>query len=100
MLGPGVIVPAQSVSLRGAEHWVMVQVQPGVFEPREVRVGHVGPSEIVISRGLEAGELVVKENALLLARELRQAQETAAAVVEAEAADPKKVSNAAGTGKP
>jgi len=99
-LSSGVVVPASAVILRGTQHSVMVQVQPGVFEPREVRVGHVGPSEIVISRGLEAGELVVKENALLLARELRQAQETAAAVVEAEAADPKKVSNAIGSEKP
>jgi cobalt-zinc-cadmium efflux system membrane fusion protein len=100
MLSSGVVVPASAVILRGTQHSVMVQVQPGVFEAREVRVGHVGPSEIVIARGLEVGELVVRENTLLLARELRQAQETAAAVVEAEAADPKKVSSAAGTGKP
>ncbi|WP_077000065.1 efflux RND transporter periplasmic adaptor subunit [Variovorax sp. KK3] len=101
MLSSGVVVPASAVMLRGAQQSVMVQVQPGVFEAREVRVGHAGPSEIVVSRGLEVGELVVKENALLLARELRQAQESAAAVVEAESADPKKMSaNAAGAGKP
>lgn len=98
-LSSGVVVPASAVILRGAQHSVMVQVQPGVFEPREVRVGHVGPSEIVVSRGLEVGELVVKENALLLERELRQARETAAAV-EAGAAEPKTVSAATGTDKP
>ncbi|MDM0075335.1 efflux RND transporter periplasmic adaptor subunit [Variovorax sp. J2P1-59] len=88
MLGSGgVVVPASAVILRGAQHSVLIQVQPGVFEPREVRIGYSGPAEIVLSSGLEVGEMVVSENALLLARELRQAQDTAAA-------------NVAGAGKP
>ncbi|MDM0107461.1 efflux RND transporter periplasmic adaptor subunit [Variovorax sp. J22R24] len=88
MLGSGgVVVPASAVILRGAQHSVLIQVQPGVFEPREVRIGYSGPAEIVLSSGLEVGEMVVSENALLLARELRQAQDTAAA-------------NVVGTGKP
>lgn len=79
MLGSGVVVPATAVILRGAQHTVLVQVQPGVFEAREVRVGYSGPTEIVISGGLEVGEMVVSDNALLLSRELRLAQETPAA---------------------
>ncbi|MBC5764054.1 efflux RND transporter periplasmic adaptor subunit [Ramlibacter albus] len=76
-VGSGVLVPAQAVSLRGAKHFVMVQVQPGAFEPREVVLGWQGPKEVLVKQGLEAGELVVGENVLLLARQYRTAQETA-----------------------
>ena len=77
MLGPGVVIPAQAVSLRGAQHTVLVQVQPGVFETREVVLSYEGPREVVVSRGLEVGEQVVSENMLLLARQFRMAQEEA-----------------------
>jgi len=99
--GAGVVVPASAVMLHGAQHSVLVQVQPGVFETRDVQVGRLGPSEIAISRGLEAGELVVSENALLLARELCEAQRSAAVFTEPAAEADKHV--AAGTldsGKP
>ncbi|MBI2769064.1 MAG: efflux RND transporter periplasmic adaptor subunit [Burkholderiales bacterium] len=77
-LGSGVIVPAQAVTLRGTKHSVMVQVQPGVFEWREVALGYQGPREVVVSQGLEAGEQVVSENLLLLARQFRIAQDSTA----------------------
>jgi len=77
MLGSGVLVPAQAVSLRGTEHWVMVQVQPGVFEPRDVTVGYQGPKDVVVTKGLEAGEQVVSDNLLLLARQYRLALDAA-----------------------
>ncbi len=83
MLSSGVVVPASAVILRGTQHLVMLQVQPGVFESREVRIGYSGPGEIVISRGLEVGDQVVKDNALLLARELRDAQESSGATTQA-----------------
>lgn len=76
--GSGVMIPAQAVSLRGVHHLVMVQVQPGVFEPREVALGYQGPGEVLVTRGLEAGEQVVSENMLLLSRQYRISQETAA----------------------
>lgn len=76
--GSGVLIPAQAVSLRGVHHSVMVQVQPGVFEPREVSLGYQGPRDVLVTRGLEAGEQVVSENMLLLARQYQIAQETAA----------------------
>ncbi len=78
-LGSGVLVPAGAVVLRGTQQWVMVQVQPGVFEPREVKLGYEGPQEVLISRGLEVGEQVVSENTLLLARQFRIAREEASA---------------------
>jgi cobalt-zinc-cadmium efflux system membrane fusion protein len=73
MLGDGVVVPAAAVILRGTQHSVVVQTQPGVFELRDVQVGYTGPTEVVVSRGLEVGEQVVTENTLLLARLLRLA---------------------------
>ena len=77
ILGAGVVVPSQAVSLLGTKHTVMVQTQPGVFESREVGLSYQGPKETVVSRGLEAGEQVVTENMLLLVREFRIAQSDA-----------------------
>lgn len=77
IVGNGVVVPSQAVSLQGAKHTVLVQVQPGVFESREIEVSYQGPRETVVSRGLEAGDQVVSENMLLLLREFRSAQEDA-----------------------
>lgn len=77
ILGAGVVIPSQAVSLLGTKHTVMVQTQPGVFESREVGLSYQGPKESVVSRGLEAGEQVVTENMLLLVREFRIAQSDA-----------------------
>lgn len=77
MLGQGVVIPAQAVSLAGARHVVLVQTEPGVFERREVWLSYEGSREVVVSRGLEAGEQVVSENSLLLTRQFRLAQEEA-----------------------
>ncbi len=74
-VGSGVVVPAQAVLLRGARHSVFVQSAPGVFEPREVRLGWQGPQQAVVTRGLEVGEQIVSDNVLLLARQYRLAQE-------------------------
>jgi membrane fusion protein, heavy metal efflux system len=76
-LGAGVVIPSSAVTLRGARHWLFVQTQPGVFEPREVTLGYEGPKEVVVSRGLEVGEQVVSDNVLLLARAFRLAQDEA-----------------------
>jgi len=76
-LSAGVLVPASTVQLRGTEHWAYVQTEPGVFEPRRVQLGYEGPQEVLIINGVQAGELVVKENSLLLAREFRNAQDEA-----------------------
>ncbi len=76
-LADGVLVPATAVYLRGTEHWTYVQTEPGVFEPRRVKLGYEGQQEVLIVDGVKAGERVVKENSLLLAREFRIAQEEA-----------------------
>lgn len=74
-LGEGVLVPAQAVSLQGERHSVIVQVKPGVFEPREVTIGYQGANGVLVTGGLHAGEQVVSENMLLLQRQYRLAQE-------------------------
>jgi membrane fusion protein, heavy metal efflux system len=76
-LAKGVLVPASAVQLRGTEHWTYVQTEPGVFEPRLVKLGYEGLQEVLIVEGVQANELVVKENSLLLAREFRNAQDEA-----------------------
>ena len=76
-LGAGVAIPASALILNGAKHLVMVEVQPGVFEPRDVQIGFSGPKDVVVSRGLEVGEQVVSDNVLLLSRLLRLARESA-----------------------
>ncbi len=76
--GQALVVPASAVQLRGTTHWVMVQVAPGAFEPREVAVGWLGAKEVTIGQGLKAGEQVVSDNLLLLVRQYGQARDAAA----------------------
>ena len=81
ILSSGVVVPTTAVLLSGSSHSVYVQLQPGIFEPREVQLGYEGPKEVVISRGLEVGEQVVSDNTMLLARLFKMAQDDALAPV-------------------
>ena len=82
-LSAGVLVPSSAVQLRGNEHWDYVQTEVGVYEPRRVKLGYEGIQDVLIVDGLQAGELVVKDNGLLLAREFRIAQENALKPAEA-----------------
>ena len=76
-VGNSIEVPASAVFLRGNQHYVFVQSQAGVFEPRDVKVAYEGAQRVLLSEGLQEGEQVVSQNGLLLARELRLAQEAA-----------------------
>ncbi|KAF1050139.1 efflux RND transporter periplasmic adaptor subunit [Xylophilus sp.] len=75
--GDGVAIPSDAVTLRGTDHAVFVQTEPGVFEPRTVEIGHEGPREVIVTKGLKAGEKVAAQNVLLLARQFQVAQEEA-----------------------
>lgn len=72
-LPAGVMVPTPAVRLEGAAHWVMVEVAPGTFEQREVGVGYQGQGETLVTSGLAAGDQVVNQNMLMLARQYRLA---------------------------
>jgi cobalt-zinc-cadmium efflux system membrane fusion protein len=76
-LEAGVLVPSSAVQLRGTEHWTYVQTEAGVYEPRRVKLGYEGIQQVLIVEGVQAGERVVKDNGLLLAREFRIAHENA-----------------------
>lgn len=71
----GVLVPATAALLNGAKHFVFVQSTAGVFEPREVVLGFEGPKVVLVTKGLTAGESVVSENTLLLARLWRMSRD-------------------------
>ena len=72
----GVMVPATAVMLRAGQHSVFVQTRAAEFERRRVQVMYEGPKEVILSSGLQTGEQVVVENALLLNRLLTLAQES------------------------
>lgn len=93
MLGAGVMVPASAVVLRGTGHVVYVQSAPGTFEAREVKLGYTGSKDVLVTRGLEAGDEVVSENTLLLARQFGNAEPGSTATATAS-------TDKAGAGKP
>ena len=75
----GVVVPAAAVLLRGTQHAAFVQTAPGVFERREVELSYEGSKDVVLKSGVRAGEKVVTDNVLLLARILRNVLDEAPA---------------------
>jgi Cu(I)/Ag(I) efflux system membrane fusion protein len=68
-------VPEEVVLRTGTRSVVIVQKEPGVFEPREVHLGAAGGGFREIRRGLEAGETVVASSQFLIDSEssLREA---------------------------
>ncbi|MBY0411765.1 MAG: efflux RND transporter periplasmic adaptor subunit [Burkholderiaceae bacterium] len=73
----GVVIPAAAVTLNGTKHTVFVQREPGVFETRTITLGHEGPKDVEAATGLAAGEKVVTQNVLLLARQFQLATNSA-----------------------
>ena len=60
------MLPASAVIDRGLQQFVWVEVSPGTFAPRQVRVGTRTPDRVEILSGLAAGESVVVEGAFLI----------------------------------
>ncbi|MCP5116030.1 MAG: efflux RND transporter periplasmic adaptor subunit, partial [bacterium] len=73
--GGVVRVPEEVVLRTGERSVVIVQTEPGLFEPREVELGSAGGGYQEIRRGLEAGEMVVASSQFLIDSEsnLREA---------------------------
>jgi cobalt-zinc-cadmium efflux system membrane fusion protein len=59
-------LPAPSVFLHGSQHYVFVAEQPGVFRRREVKLGETADDHVEIADGVQPGERVVSDGALLL----------------------------------
>lgn len=63
---PQLQLPARAVYLRGSQHYVFVEEQPGKFRRREVELGAESADRVEIVHGLQPGERVVSEGVLLL----------------------------------
>jgi len=61
-----VVVPTTALVLRGDESFAFVEVGDWVFEPRPVVTGEQHGSVTVVTRGLDAGTLVVTREAVVL----------------------------------
>jgi RND family efflux transporter MFP subunit len=69
--GEGVAVPEDAVIDTGTRQVVFVERQPGVFEPREVRVGVRGEGRALLLSGVREGERVATRANFLLDSESR-----------------------------
>jgi cobalt-zinc-cadmium efflux system membrane fusion protein len=63
----GVEVPTKAVFSKDKDHFVFVEISPGQFERRSVKLGLENDGRTVIREGLSAGERVVVEGCLMLA---------------------------------
>ena len=66
-----VMVPSTAVMDTGLRKIVYVEKDEGLFEPREIELGHQGENGWVVKKGLEAGEKVVIDGNFLLDSESR-----------------------------
>lgn len=62
----GVDVPAKAVFMKGDRHFLYVETQPGAYLHREIELGAEHEGKIVVRSGVQPGERVVTEGALLL----------------------------------
>ena len=65
-LGSAVVVPVGAVMDTGKRQVVWVETQPGMFEPRDVKVGAREGSSIQILSGVNAGEKVAASGGYLI----------------------------------
>ncbi len=63
---PEIVVPQTAIVLRGDSNVVFVETAPWTFEPREVTLGPPLGDALVVTHGLDAGDRVVVQNAVLL----------------------------------
>jgi membrane fusion protein, heavy metal efflux system len=63
---PRVVVPTTALVLRGDESYAYVEVGDWVFEPRSVVTGEQQGGMTVVTKGLDAGTLVVTREAVVL----------------------------------
>jgi Cu(I)/Ag(I) efflux system membrane fusion protein len=70
-LGQALAVPENAVIDTGARQLVYVQTQPGIYEPRAVRLGRQAEGFREILEGLKAGEKVVSSAGFLIDSESR-----------------------------
>ncbi len=65
-LGSSIVVPVTAVMDTGQRQTVWVEMQPGMFEPRDVKVGTRSGDSVQILSGLKAGEKVASSGGYLI----------------------------------
>lgn len=65
-LGEQLLVPAAAVFDTGKRQYVFAQKEPGLFVPREIRLGPKMDDRVVVTKGVAAGDLVVVDGNFLL----------------------------------
>jgi membrane fusion protein, copper/silver efflux system len=65
-LGPAIVVPVTALIDSGKRQVVWVESSPGMFEPREVRVGEKNTGNIQILSGINPGDKVAVSGAYLI----------------------------------
>jgi len=72
----GVEVSSRAVFLRGEKHRVLVEEKPGRYAIRDVVVGSEHAGRSIITHGVEAGQRIVVEGAMLLEQMIESAPST------------------------
>ncbi|HYS43206.1 MAG TPA: efflux RND transporter periplasmic adaptor subunit, partial [Geobacteraceae bacterium] len=65
-LGSSIVVPVTAVMDTGQRQTVWVEMQPGMFEPRDIKVGTRSGDNVQIISGLKAGEKVASSGGYLI----------------------------------
>lgn len=65
-LGSSIVVPVSAVMDTGQRQLVWVEMKPGMFEPRDVKVGARSGDNVQILSGLKAGEKVASSGGYLI----------------------------------
>ncbi len=65
-LGTSVVVPVSAVMDTGSRQVVWVETKPGMFEPRDVKVGARSGDNVQVLSGLKAGEKVASSGGYLI----------------------------------
>ena len=63
---PGILVPASAVIREGNDSYMFVGKGNGRFERRDVKIGRSVDGSLEVISGLNAGEAIVSDGALLL----------------------------------
>ena len=62
---PVILIPQQAVVMAGGASLVYVEVTPGRYEPREIKVERVSTDRVRVLEGLTPGEHIVARGAVL-----------------------------------
>lgn len=62
----GLTIPASAVLYTGNRNVAWVEVEPNVFEPRDLKLGLRSGDEYIVLSGLKAGEMVVSQGGFLV----------------------------------